>query len=170
MRRWIPWVIFIFCITYCTYSILLPKEVSQDVPKEIATLPLFNLLLTDSQTVINTKDIKSKKATVFFYFDPNCEHCQKETEDIIENKDILSKTHFYFISLDSIRKIKEFMQYYQLQSLPGITVASDYEFSSLNIFKIKSIPSSIVYNSRNQIVAIFEGRMTVAKLREVLNI
>jgi peroxiredoxin len=116
------------------------------------------------------QDAKKNKAIVLFYFDPNCDHCQHQTEDIIANKDILKKVNFYFISLDSFRRIKKFKDYYHLQDLSEITVAKDYEYNVFKTFKIESIPTNIVYNSNHKIVKIYPGGMSVSQLKNVLNL
>lgn len=166
----ITWLILIVGFGFCIYLVSKPTPKQIDVPKEIASLPAFNLLLTDSQTVINTSKGKNGKATLLFYFEPNCAHCQNETEDLLTNKNILEKTNIYFISLDPMERIRKFMKYYNLRELPGITVAKDYQFSAINIFKLNMIPSNIVYNNKNEIVKIFEGGISVHDLDIALNI
>lgn len=141
----------------------------RDVPKEIISLPSVNLLLTDSQTVINTASATKNKAVIVFYFDPSCDHCQKETEDILANKDIFKNMNFYFISLDSMRRIRSFVDHYKLKEFPEITVVKDHEFKALSIFQIKSIPTNVVYNRKHELVKIFIGGVKVGDLKKIIN-
>jgi peroxiredoxin len=172
MWKWLIWTVSMVALGFGGTIILnyikTPKP--KDVPEEIISLPAVNLLLTDSQTIVNTANIKKNRATVFFFFDPNCEHCQHETEEIIANKDILKKVRFYFISLDSIQRIKKFVEYYRLKDYPEITVAKDFEYKALSTFKIESIPTNLIYNSKHKIVAIFSGGIGVKELKKVLDI
>lgn len=164
------WFILILMVAFCIHLVTKPGAQVRQVPKEILTIPNVDLLLTDSQTVINTANAKKGKATVFFYFDPNCDHCQQETEDIIANKEILKNANFYFITLDTLSKARKFLNHYQLYKYPEIILAKDYMYKGMRTFKLKSIPTNFVYNKEHVIVKIFEGSMSVSDLRKVLNI
>jgi peroxiredoxin len=168
MKQIFIWFFLIGGIASSIYLIIAPATKQKDVPKEILSLPSINLLLTDSQTIVNTTSAIKDKAIVVFYFDPGCSHCQKETEELVANKEILNEVNFYFVSIDSMQKIKSFEYYYRLKEFNQIIVAKDHEFKGLSTFKVTSIPTNIVYNNKHKLVKIFVGEAKINDIKDVL--
>src|SRR6476620_8687554 len=49
------------------------------------TPPPIRLLLTDSVTYFTKENLNKKTSTIIMLFNPDCDHCKKETEEILEN-------------------------------------------------------------------------------------
>jgi peroxiredoxin len=155
-------------IAFSLYLLIATTLKPRVVPSGIMSLPAVNLLLADSQTIINTAVAVKNKPLVLFYFDPACSHCQDETRDILAKKEILKEVSFYFISLDSMSRIREFIDYYKLKDFPEITVAKDYEYKALTKFQIKAIPTNLVYNANHELIKIVVGDVKVNELKIIL--
>lgn len=134
-----------------------------------ADMPSFNLLLIDSTTIFNTRDIPKGKPSVLLFFDPDCEHCQEETTDLLKNMDSLSNINFYFISINQMDRLKVFNGYYQLSRYPNITVGKDYSFFFLGHFKDVYPPYSIVYDRHKRLRAVFKGEATAKQIILIVN-
>lgn len=120
-------------------------------------LPALNVLLLDSSTIINTAANTPKgKAVVMLYFSPDCKYCQEETEDIIKNIDVLQEVQFYYISPMSMKEMKPFFDYYQLQNYENIFVAKDYKAEFYHHFKPKSIPFQVVFGHDGTLLRKYE--------------
>ena len=55
--------------------------------KRFPTVPSFNLLMVDSISYYTKADLPQNKAILIILFDPNCDHCKHETEEIVKNID-----------------------------------------------------------------------------------
>lgn len=133
------------------------------------TLPSFNILMADSATVFNTKDIPEGKPSVLIFFSPDCEHCQAETEGILKNMDSLKNAQFYFVTIDPINRMKVFNGYYKLFKYSNIVVGRDYSFFIPKYFKDAAPPYSVIYDRNKQQRYTFKGVATSRQLIACIN-
>ena len=154
----------------CLLSVALTVVTSCHRPKDnkafagIRTLPHFTLLAMDSSHMLTSEQIPTGRPCVFFYFDPNCEHCQKETRGILRNRIELANVRFYFLSNAGIKEIDSFYHYFHLDSLPNIFVGTDYQYTFFNAFLPSSIPYMAVYNNRKVLEKVYNGEADMTSL------
>jgi len=132
-------------------------------------LPSFNLLLSDSNTVFNTKNIPAGKPSILIFFSPYCEHCQAETNDLLEKIDSFNKVNIYFITIDPMKEMKVFEGYYKLSIYPNITVGKDISYFFPAHFKGVIPPYSIVYDKYKQQRAVVKGQASAALLISIIS-
>jgi hypothetical protein len=125
--------------------------------KGIKELPHFTLLSLDSSHILKSEEIPAGRPCVFFYFDPTCEHCQKQTESIISHRQEFQNVRFYFLSVASQKEIDSFYRYYHLDEQPNIFVGIDYQFSFYNAFLPSTIPYMAVYNDKRALAKVYNG-------------
>jgi hypothetical protein len=130
----------------------------------IKILPKFRLVSLDGARIVNSENISAGKPSVFFYFDPECDHCQKETKEIIEHRERLKKVRFYLFSSATIEEIQNFSKYYGLDTLTNFFVGRDYEYSFYNVFLPSTIPYMAVYDHRNNLSKIYNGEADISSL------
>lgn len=130
----------------------------------IKALPHFSLLALDSSHIVNSEQIPTGHPCVFFYFDPECPHCQQETEDIVRHQGQLKNVRFYFLSNAGMKEIGRFCQHYQLDKLPNIFVGVDYQYSFFNVFLPSTIPYMVVYNDRKMLSVVYNGEAEISSL------
>jgi hypothetical protein len=135
--------------------------------KGISKLPHFALLSLDSSHILRSEDIPVGRPSVFFYFDPNCEHCQKETEGILQHRRELQNVQFYFLSTATIREIDSFYRYYHLDQQPNVFVGTDYQYSFFNAFLPSTIPYMAIYDKRRALARVCKGE---ADIDSIINI
>lgn len=141
-----------------------------EIPKNIMKIPEFEALLTDSQTIFSTKQIPKGAAIIIFYFDPDCHTCQQETKMLTHNIHKLKGAKILFLGIKSPAELKQYSAVFQLDRFPNITVAKDHTYSFMNIFKLKSLPSMVIYNNDNALVKIIEGEATLEEIQQALKI
>jgi len=122
------------------------------------TMPSFNLLLTDNTTVLNTGHIPTGKPVMLVYFSPDCDHCQKVTEDLLKNIKALSNVQFYFLTIDPLDRLKVFNEYYGIDKYPNITLGRDYEFFFYQHFDKTGItPYLVLYDRHKDLKVLYPG-------------
>jgi thioredoxin-related protein len=136
--------------------------------REKNLLPSFNLLLMDSVTVFNTSQIPEGKPIVLMYFSPDCEHCQVETEEILNHMSALKNVRFYYITYDPIDRLKVFNHHYRLEKYSNILLSRDYTFSLSKYFKISATPYLAIFNKNKQLSAVFSGGAEVSEIIKVI--
>lgn len=132
-------------------------------------LPFFNLMLPDSTTRLNTAMIPEGKPTVLLYFSPDCEHCQHETESLLRVMESLKNIRFYFITTDSLDRMRVFYNYYHLQRYPNITVGRDYTLSFPGHFGSPDPPYTVIYDKHKRQKATFSGATNASQIVEFVN-
>lgn len=134
-----------------------------------SNMPELNLLLLDSSTVFNTKDIPAGKPSLLIFFSPDCEHCQTETFDLLKNIDSLKEINFYFITTDPFQRMEVFNRYFQLQKYANITLGRDYKYSFVSNFKQAIPPYTVLYDKYKYARVVISGQVLASQIISYIN-
>jgi hypothetical protein len=156
------YIIFVFCIIGC-----FGKKPSFKTGQEGKPLPAVDLLLTDSTSHLNTKNIPVGKSFVVIYFSPQCPFCRALTNDIIDDMDNLSQIHFYFLSTFPINDIKKYCTQHELQNHPNITVAQDYGMYFNKYFNAPGIPVIAIYGKNKKLKEVLMGEVSTNLIKNI---
>jgi len=130
-------------------------------PKEGELFPKFNILLTDSITRMNTETVAEGDPIVLLYFSPDCEHCQKETADILKHMSVLKEARFFFVTNDPFDRLKAFKGFYKLDTYPNIVLGQDEQFFLIRHFKGAYPPYLVLYDRQKKQRAAFQGETPI---------
>jgi thiol-disulfide isomerase/thioredoxin len=139
----------------------------QKTGKEGKSMPEFNLLLTDSVTLIHTRNIPSGKPVVLLYYSPYCPFCKALTLEIIEEMDELKNIQFYFISSFPMSTIKAYSKAYQLTKYPNIITGRDTSHLMHDYFDAPGIPYLAIYNKDKKLNQAFLGKISGNQIKKV---
>ncbi len=139
------------------------------INKGKAEIPSFNLMLQDSTTIFNTQAIPEGGPTVLIFFSPDCDHCQRETADILGKMDSLKNVRFYFVSFDPIERLKVFNGYYKIHKYTNVVVGRDYTYAFPKYFKDALPPFSVIYDKDKRLRAVYKGETTASQFISVIN-
>lgn len=137
---------------------------SEPAYKRFPTLPPLKILLTDSTTWYTKANIPVKKATMIVIFDPECDHCQHETEEIVKNIDKFKDITIVMASPAQFPKIKSFYARYNLKRFSNIVMGRDTGHVLPTFYKISSLPFLAFYNKKGDLIDVFEGNLGVPKI------
>ena len=130
-------------------------------------LPSFKLLLTDSLTYFDTKNIPTGKPVVMLYFGPRCAYSRAQTEELINNIDLLKNTNIYLLTTWPFVEMKKFYEHYKLNQYKNITVGLDYENFFHDYFKAPGVPYMAIFNKTKKLNDAFVGEIESNKVLEV---
>ncbi|NII25840.1 redoxin domain-containing protein [Pseudoflavitalea sp. X16] len=130
-------------------------------------LPEFSLLLPDSATWFNSKNIPSGKPIAIFYFNPYCPYCKAQTTEIIEDMDKLKNIQFYFVTNYPLMDLKKFYNEYQLVKYPNITTGVDTGMVVNDYFEIAGVPYIAIYSKNKTLNKTFMGKIYSSQLKKV---
>jgi len=128
---------------------------------KIQKLPSFTLLSPDSNSYIDTRNIPEGSPLVFIYFSPDCEHCQRLTQSILDNNTKFKNSKIYLVSNESCEEINKFCAYFKLSKKDNVFVGKDSQYSFYNKYLPTGTPYIVVYNSRKDLKRIYEGDIDV---------
>lgn len=135
--------------------------------KERKPMPDFDLLLTDSTTWLNTRNIPAGKPIALLYYSPNCPYCKALTQEIIEEMDELKNIQFYFISSFPMPTLKAYSKAYQLAKYPNIITGMDTSRLMHDYFNAPGIPYLAIYDKDKKLKQAFLGKISGNQIKKV---
>jgi thiol-disulfide isomerase/thioredoxin len=140
------------------------EDVSLPPFKRFPTVPPFKLLMLDSTSYFTKNDLKKNKPVLLIVFNPDCEHCKHETEEIINNIDSLKNVQIIMATIMSFDLMKSFYEKYDLQRFHNITVGKDVQYTLPSFYQMHFMPYLAMYNKKGNLLATFEGSMKIEDL------
>jgi len=142
-------------------SVLLPPY------KRFPTIPPFKLLKIDSSGYFTKNDLKKNKPVLIMLFNPDCDHCKHETEEIIKNIDQLKNLEIVMATMMPFDMMKSFYEKYDLQRFKNITIGEDFQYTLPSFYQIRFMPYLAMYSKKGNLLATFEGSMKIEDLIDV---
>ncbi len=130
--------------------------------------PPVKLLLPDSTSHFTKDKLPKKSPVMMMLFNPQCEHCQQATEEIIQNIDKFKNIQIIMATSMPLSSMKDFREKYKLAAYENITVAQDTHYFLPSYYMIHNLPFLAFYNKKKELISVFEGSMPVEKILEEL--
>jgi thiol-disulfide isomerase/thioredoxin len=132
-------------------------------------LPKFSMLLIDSVSQLNTKNIPQGQPVALFYFSPYCPYCRAETSEILESIDKLKGIRIYMITNYPFADMKRYYQEYKIANYPNITMAYDPQYFFINYFKASGVPFMAIYGKDKKLNGAYIGIVKSNDIRDLAN-
>lgn len=126
-------------------------------------------LVTSDNRLYNMDFIDDKYEYILIvYFHPECDFCNIEINDLLENESDLKMLQILFVSYASIEEIKQFILMNPICISENITIVSDIKGEFANAYNIKSPPTNFIYDKNKKLVKIHKGMMSFKQLKKYL--
>jgi thioredoxin-related protein len=135
--------------------------------RRFPSVPPLNLLKIDSVSVLNKSNLKKNTPVLIMLFNPTCDHCQHETEQIIKNIDAFKKVQIILATTAPFGLMKEFYANYKLAKFKNISVGQDFQYTLPSFYMIHSLPYLAMYDKQGKLLTTFEGTMKIEDLIQV---
>jgi len=127
----------------------------------ISVLPKFDFMSIDSSRKLSSTSLSHNLPIIVLYFSPDCEHCRRETKEILSHMDRLKNTTLCWISNGSIDDLQSFYSQFRLDTLRNAVVGQDYQYSFYRTFLPSDVPYIVIYNNVNQLIKIYKGEVPI---------
>lgn len=134
------------------------SKVSDKTGLEGQPMPSFKLLLPDSTTYLDSKDLKVGRPIVLLYYSPRCPYCRAQIKNIIENIDKLGDILFCLVTNYSLKEMKQFGKTYNLNKYHNIINGQDINNSVSNYYEVQGVPYLAIYGKNKKLNQVFEGK------------
>ena len=156
-----------FLVFFLTILIISFGQNQPDPPyKRFPTLPPLKLLLTDSTTIFTEKQLKKDHPMFLMIFSPDCEHCQKETEELIDMIDSFKNIQIVMASFMPVDKIRTFYYNYRLDRFPNIIAGYDMQHILPTYYRISYTPFLAFYDRKGNLIDGIQGALPMNKVLE----
>jgi len=104
---------------------------------------------------------------VLIYFEPDCDHCQRQATDMSRHADKFGVARLLWLSKDSLPALRQFAQRYGLSRQPTMQVAQikSETAQKLGLF---SVPDIRIYGPDRQLRRRYQGETSAAAISRVL--
>ena len=160
--------ILLSVFSFLVINIISKSKEKNSLIKRLQTIPEFQLSKLDN-TKFSNSNLELNKATVFIYFNSECEFCQYEAEEIYNNLDSLTKAQFLFVSKEDKEIIKQFSENYNLHNQSNITFLHDTESIFSSEFDAKTTPYILIYNKEKKVIQKYNGQLSANEILKALN-
>lgn len=130
-------------------------------------LPEFNLL-TDSTTLVHSRDIPAGNPIVLFYLSPYCPYCKAQAKEIIDDMHKFKDIQFYFITSFQLPDLKAFSKEYELAKYPNIITGVDTAHTISDYFEISAVPYIAIYGKNKTLNKTFVGKIYTSQIKKAL--
>jgi len=135
--------------------------------KRFPSFPPVKLLLPDSSTYFTKQDLDKKTQVMLMLFNPQCEHCQHETEELIKHIDEFKDIQIIMATSMVFDSMMSFREKYRLADHKNIVVAHDVNFFLITFFSIRNLPFLAFYNKKKELIDVFQGSMPIPAVLEL---
>jgi thioredoxin-related protein len=135
--------------------------------KRFPTFPPVKLLMPDSVSFFTQKDLTKKTPVMLMLFNPQCEHCRHETEELIKNIDKFKNIQVIMTTSMAFDSMLAFREKYQLARYENIVVAQDTHYFLFSYYLNHSLPFLAFYNKKKELISVFEGSLPISAVLEL---
>jgi thiol-disulfide isomerase/thioredoxin len=162
-----PFAILIALIT-ATAMAQTPKitraNINEPAYKRFPTVPPFKLLMLDSSSYFTKENLRKNHPVMIVIFNPTCEHCQHETESLINNIEKFKDIEIVMSTPEAFEKMKDFNTRYGLHRFKNIIIGQDERFMLPSFYVIHNLPYLAFYDKKQQLISVHEGTMPVEEI------
>lgn len=170
MRRFCKIIVIAFVLIvlgYLGYSILTKMQYKNEVAKTLQNIPEFSFKTLENTNFTNA-NLKPNVATIFIYFNSECDYCQHEAQSISDSIKEFKDVQLLFVSTEPIETIKTFAKTYKLINLQNTTFLYDSAHNFSNRFDANSIPFILIYNKDQELVKKHKGQLKAEAILSTL--
>ncbi len=134
------------------------------------TIPEFQFFKFDN-TPFTNKDLPKNKITFFFFFDPECDHCQNAIKTIANDYETFKKTSIILVSISDQNKINSFIETYgsKLKGQKNVIILQDKLQQFITKFNPRRYPSMLLYSTEKKLLDYEDNPESVFRLVNTIN-
>ncbi len=160
-------IIALLLLGYLGYKLITKIQQKEEVAITLQTVPNFFFQNLD-KTEFSNKNLEQNKATIFIYFNSECDYCQHEAENIAENLHLFKEVQILFVSAEPIITIKAFAENYNLNKSNSVKFLYDNTDTFATKFDANSIPYILIYNVNKELVKKQKGQLKTTAILKTL--
>jgi thiol-disulfide isomerase/thioredoxin len=134
----------------------------------IQQLPVFKLYTVPDSTAFTNEQLKKNKPVVLMFFSPDCDHCQKETKELLAYKEELKDLQIVMASPAAFAEIKSFYEDYNIVSMNNIIMGKDQNYALGMKYQLRTYPSVFVYDAKGILAKAFIGNVSVPSILDAV--
>jgi hypothetical protein len=153
----------VFCLITAILFLICPESFSQ-----AGKLPPFQMLRADGR-LFRARELPMGKPIVIIYFSPDCEECQKLTEELVSKIEDYWKASVAMITYLPVNTLPDFISKYKLNIYPNIFVGTEGNtFFLREYYRIHRFPFIALYNKDGDLIKSFYNETNLGNVTRML--
>jgi thiol-disulfide isomerase/thioredoxin len=155
---------------FCFFVLLSNAQQGTDAAtlNNIQHLPAFTIYKVPDSSAFTNDQLKKNKPVVLMFFSPDCEHCQKETKELLAYKQELKDLQIIMASPAALSEIKSFYQDYNIASMGNVIMGKDQQYALGRKYQLRTYPSVFVYDASGTLAKAFIGNVSVPSILDAV--
>jgi thiol-disulfide isomerase/thioredoxin len=154
-------------IAGCLITVLLILT-SFDSYSQTSKLPPFQMLRADGR-LFKAQELPIGKPIVLIYFSPECEECQKLTEELVSKIEDYWKASVAMVTYLPVNTLPDFISKYKLNIYPNIFVGTEGNaFFLREYYRIQRFPFIALYNKDGDLIKVFYNETNLTNVTKRL--
>ena len=108
------------------------------------------------------------RPAVLIYFDPDCDHCQREADELRQHAATLASAQVLMLSSAPVSALKTFAKSHQIANLTNLQIAHIDRLVAYETFGFTSVPDVLVYHADGTLSKHFRGETSIAAIARCL--
>ena len=158
-------ILVISLLVFMGYKVVSKINHKKQVAENIKKMPTFSYLTLENKE-FTQENLAQNKATLFIYFNSECDFCNHEAEMVQQNIEQLKDIQVVFISYEPIERIKAFATKFKLLHHDNIHFLSDSKITFATTFDVKSMPCLVLYDKDNNLIEKIKGQVKMETVLE----
>ena len=167
-KNQLKYLIILSLLAASTGRLFAQKDTSDNYVNKFVAIPAIKTNTVPDSAVFTNENIKKNIPFILMFFNPDCEHCQKETKELLAYKEELKGVQILMLSSSDYPAIKEFYKSYGLSAMPGVKMGQDVNFRMGSLYKLRTYPSIFVYDHRGTLAKAFVGNIGIPAILEAV--
>jgi thioredoxin-related protein len=159
MLKKVSFSFFSICVLF---SITNCKTVQKSIVKAAEEIPYFTFTTLDNKR-FTKENLDTTRTKLFYYFNSECEHCEKQGSWISKDIEIFDNLEVIFISFEEMDAIKGYQNKFNFVR-DNITFLQDTRLTFSDKFGVGEFPSIILYTKNGKLIKKFEGETKVSEI------
>jgi peroxiredoxin len=155
--------IAIVIVSFLTVAIILKIRTKFEARQHSERLPIFSFLQINGKNYSRDSIPENVPNVIINYFDPDCDHCQYMTKQIIANINKIPTCQILMISNADSLDLKKFILNYKLVEIKNIVVLRDPRSDFYRIWGSAVTPSFFIY-AKSTTVKTFLGETKIENI------
>lgn len=159
MFKKVSFSIFIICILF---SITNCKTTQKPIVKAAENIPYFTFTTLDNKR-FTKENLDSTRAKLFYYFNSECEHCEKQGSWLAKDIQLFDNLEVIFISFEEMDAIQGYRNKFNF-TRDNITFLQDTRLTFADKFGVGEFPGIILFTKDGKLIKKFEGETKVNEI------
>jgi thioredoxin-related protein len=140
------------------------KDTSNDYVNKFISIPHFNLNVVPDSSFYSSANLKKNSPVMIMFFSPDCDHCQRQTKELLAYKKELKDIQIVMVSVLSYNDSKTFYNEYGLAGMSNVKLGTDPSYKLRQIYKVQTMPAMYVYDKNGTLAKAFVGNIDVPRV------